>query len=621
MKSISGFCALLASSLAWSVAPPCNASEPPPPPPPAAYQGLYNKLNGDLGAFNTTLRGLWSGSASPVAFAANLANANANEGPSLLTSTCDASLELQEIQAMGVQAIMVQVGFPVFYPGFYDYLAIQPGYETLTYAQFANCYQQLAQNVKAAGLKLIVENDVVLSNDVAAGWSPVIGRYYATLDWGAYQAARAQNTLNLAQTMQPDYLVVLEEPASESTQSLQPNVNTVSGAASLVNQILTALAPVRSAFKVGAGVDTDQQDFQSFTQSFAGLDCSASQPCVNAPGLDFIDMHIYPIDYLGGNSNFLPNALTMATIAASAGLPVAMTECWMWKMRKSEWNVLPVDTIRARDPFSFWAPLDAYFLQTMENLANYTQMLFMAPEGPYYFWAYQTYDSTTKNWPPSRILTQETTLANQANQVAAYTSTGLSYYNSLVIPPNTTPPSTPVIVQSSSGSPTTASLSWTPSTGKVGVAGYDLWRNGGPLPNAAFTTFQDSGLTGNTTYTYQVEAFDLGGNVSRPATVNITTQGSGPPKPPTNLVAVAGNPVEVTLTWTPPGGGSQWNSYLLFRGTSPTKLAQIQTLSATDTSFSTDGLTAGKTYYYGLEAQANQGLISPMSNIASVTTP
>jgi chitinase len=257
----------------------------------------------------------------------------------------------------------------------------------------------------------------------------------------------------------------------------------------------------------------------------------------------------------------------------------------------------------------------------MENLANYTQMLFMAPEGPYYLWAYQTYDSTTKDWSPSQILSEEMTLADQANLVAAYTSTGLSYYNSLVIPPNTTPPSTPVILTATSGSPTMASLSWTASTDNVGVAGYYLWRNGAQIASSGLTMFQDSGLTGNTTYTYQVEAFDLGGNLSAPATVSITTLSSSTLNPPTNLVAVAVAPEEITLTWIPPADSLPWNSYLLFRGTSPTTLVQVQTLYATDITFSQGGLTPGTTYYYGLEAKANQGLLSPMSNIAAATTP
>ncbi len=44
--------------------------------------------------------------------------------------------------------------------------------------------------------------------------------------------------------------------------------------------------------------------------------------------LDFIDMHIYPI-----NRSYLANAQQIAATAAAAGKPVAMSECWLWKVR------------------------------------------------------------------------------------------------------------------------------------------------------------------------------------------------------------------------------------------------------------------------------------------------
>jgi len=613
MKSLSGVCALLT----LSVVPLCSAGTPPAPP--AGYVDLYNTLNGDLSAFNTTLNGMWSGSKYPVLFGGNLANANGNEGPSLLTYG-EPALEIQAMKAMGAQAVVVQVGFPILYPAFYTYLAGQSGYQNLTYSQFANLYQAIGQSVHAAGLKLIVEADALLSNDVQAGWGSVVAPYYLTLDWPTFQAARAQHTLNVATLMQPDYLIVMQEPTSESAQTGQSNLNTVSGAVSLVNTVLTTLAPVRGSMKVGAGTCNDQQGYQGFIQSFAGVNCSSSQPCVNPPGPDFIDLHVYPVNSMT-NQNFLQNALGIISIAQSAGKPVTMTEAWMWKIRNSEWNILPFDNMRARDPFSFWAPLDTYFLQTMVNLANYAQMLFMVPEGPDYLFAYQNFNSTTKAMSPSQILSQETTLASQANQSATYSYTGMNYYNMLVTTPNTTPPSTPTLISAGSGSPTTASLSWNSSTDNVGVAGYYLWRNSRQLPTTALTMLQDSGLIENTTYTYKVEAFDLGGNISAPLTVSITTQNGSAPNPPRNLLASAPQPEEVSLRWGAPIGNVPINSYLLFRGTDPNNLVQVQTIPATDTTWTQGSLSPGTTYYYGLEAQAPNDFVSPMSNIATVTTP
>ena len=202
---------------------------------------------------------------------------------------------------------------------------------------------------------------------VYSGWS--VASFYATLDWTQYQEARAQTAKTVAQIMQPDYMVLMEEPDTEATNSGQTEVNTVAGATSMVSQILTS---VREAgipgLKVGAGMGSWYSQYLALTQSLAALP------------LDFIDMHIYMI-----NDDFLSNALTIASTAAAAGKPVAMTECWLYKLRNSELNVLDYNQIYARNPFNFWEPLDTYFLKTMQKLGNYTQMYFWSPFSTFNF--------------------------------------------------------------------------------------------------------------------------------------------------------------------------------------------------------------------------------------------
>jgi hypothetical protein len=133
---------------------------------------------------------------------AALTNADANAGPQLVNSGTMAGLQLQlnELQAMGVQAVMVEVG----------------------------------------GMKVVVENDTLLTNsDVSAGWD--VSSFYATLSWTRYQQARAQTALTITQTMQPDYLMVVEEPNTEAGNSGQSQANTPTGSASLLSQILASV--------------------------------------------------------------------------------------------------------------------------------------------------------------------------------------------------------------------------------------------------------------------------------------------------------------------------------------------------------------------------------------------
>lgn len=568
------------------------------PPVPPEFQDLSTSLNNYLAAFNNTLNAT-PVSGYPLLATGNLKNANGNAGPNLVNpgAMTGIQLQLQELKAMGVKAVMVEVGFPLLYQPF---LTAQGQ----SYSQFAAFYQQVAQSVRAAGLKLIVENDTLLSNDVQAGWNTA--PFYATLNWTEYQQARAQNAVTVAQTLQPDYLVVVEEPTTEANNTGMSEANTPSGSASLLSEILASVQQSGvSGMKVGAGTSTAQSNFQQYIQSYAALP------------VDFIDMHVYPI-----NKSYLPNALQIASAASAAGKPVGMSECGLWKVRDSELGVLTPDEIRARDPYDFWPPLDSYFIQTMQNLGAHTQMLFINPFNTEMFSAYLPYDSSTSGLSPSQILSQESAQAAQNMGEAMFTSTALSYYSSLAAPPDKTPPTVPSGVAGGSNGATTAYLSWSASTDNIGVAGYNVLRNGEVVATTASLYYQDSALTGSTTYTYTVEAFDLAPNTSAAsARVNITTADTTPPAAPTKVSAIAASSQRISLTWAPSTDNVAIGSYIVFVGPSPAALGQAGRVAATTTSYTSYPLTQGTTYYYAVEAADTSGNASPMSAVVSATTP
>lgn len=81
---------------------------------------------------------------------------------------------------------------------------------------------------------------------------------------------------------------------------------------------------------------------------------------------------------------------------------------------------------------------------------------------------------------------------------------------------DTLAPSAPTGLASPAKTTTTVDLSWTASTDSVGVTGYDIY-NGTQLAgsvNGTTTTFQATGLTPNTAYSFTVKAKDAAGNVS-----------------------------------------------------------------------------------------------------------
>src|ERR1017187_7068158 len=162
------------------------------PPVPSIFQDLYTQLDNSLVSFNTTL-GPGNASAHPILMTGSLKAANSNIGPQLLNGTTGMQLQINALKAMGAQAIMVEVGFPMLYQPFLTSQG-QP------YSAFVAYYQGVAAAVRQAGLKLIVEDDTLLSDDVQAGWNTA--PFYATLDWAQYQQARAQAAAVIAQTMQ-----------------------------------------------------------------------------------------------------------------------------------------------------------------------------------------------------------------------------------------------------------------------------------------------------------------------------------------------------------------------------------------------------------------------------------
>jgi chitodextrinase len=96
---------------------------------------------------------------------------------------------------------------------------------------------------------------------------------------------------------------------------------------------------------------------------------------------------------------------------------------------------------------------------------------------------------------------------------------------------DTTAPSTPTGLTSPARSATTIGLAWTASTDDVGVARYEVFRNGASVGTTTGTTFTVTGLTASTPYTLAVEALDGAGNRSARSTglaVSTTAPAAGP---------------------------------------------------------------------------------------------
>jgi hypothetical protein len=88
-----------------------------------------------------------------------------------------------------------------------------------------------------------------------------------------------------------------------------------------------------------------------------------------------------------------------------------------------------------------------------------------------------------------------------------------------------TAPSAPTNFKAASSTPTSINLSWTASTDNIGVVSYKIKRGGTLIATvtAPTTTYNDTGLTANTAYSYTIQAFDAANNGSSITSLNVST--------------------------------------------------------------------------------------------------
>ena len=134
-------------------------------------------------------------------------------------------------------------------------------------------------------------------------------------------------------------------------------------------------------------------------------------------------------------------------------------------------------------------------------------------------------------------------------------------------------------------------------------------------------TFNDSGLTGTTTYRYRVRAKDATAATGPYSNTASATTATPVPTAPTNLAATASGATQVNLSWGAASeAGGAVTGYLVERceGAGCSDFAQVGTASSL--SYADSGLTNATSYSYRVratDAAANPG---PYSNTASAIT-
>ena len=182
---------------------------------------------------------------------------------------------------------------------------------------------------------------------------------------------------------------------------------------------------------------------------------------------------------------------------------------------------------------------------------------------------------------------------------------------------DTTAPSAPTGLAASVVSSTQINISWNASTDNVAVTGYKVFRNGTEVGTTTTTSYQNTGLTGSTAYTFAVRAFDAAGNNSSQSnTITATTQSAPDTQAPTvplNFSATAVSTTQINLTWTASSDNVGVAGYRIYRNGS-----LIETINTT--SLQNTGLTPATSYSYTVAAFDAAGNASAQSTAVLATT-
>lgn len=199
---------------------------------------------------------------------------------------------------------------------------------------------------------------------------------------------------------------------------------------------------------------------------------------------------------------------------------------------------------------------------------------------------------------------------------SAGTSDFSEFYSAKTLPEIVDPPEKPANVSAKALSPYVIQLSW-PIV--ANTSSYNIYRSNsssGPFNKIAGpldTVYNDSGLSENTTYYYEVSAENSGGEsehsdvVSAKTMILITV--------PTGFEGEALSSSEIELTWNSVAGADEYRVFRsLSQGGTYDEIALVAQTDFTDT-----GLDANTTYYYKLSAKGSSGE-SEQTDPVSVTT-
>lgn len=336
---------------------------------PYAYRGLYHELYNKLDSLRTDVNSRWNGKKSAVRFGVELLVANSNLGEILLTDQVIGAtrLTLERLKDLGVRSIAISIQYPILTASFPHV------------AEYRRFYKQVAEEIRRRGFVLIVEMGSMFRE-------PEFSKLkinYNGLTLKRFKDELREMAAAVITDMRPDYLTLFTEP---DTQAQNTGLDfSVANFSATIQHVLSGLN--RSGARLGAGAGT--WDDMAYFKALAQI-----------PQLDYLDLHIYPIQ----RDFVIDRVQQAAAMAQRHNKTVAIGETWLYKVSERELGKISPVSAFARDVFSFWQPLDIMFIETIIDLSHQIRAEFCSFFWMKYLYGYLEYNAKTKSLTPQQLI-------------------------------------------------------------------------------------------------------------------------------------------------------------------------------------------------------------------------
>jgi hypothetical protein len=318
---------------------------------PDAYRAAYREIDTEIDRQLPLVPLPWGQKKTDTAFGVELLTADSNRGEALLNERVllETALALDRLKSVGVQSVSLSLQYPVL---------CRSHPRSAEYREF---YRRVAGEIRKRGLLMVAEMGSAARDPEFSR----IGVDYRGLKRERFNAGLREMAEVIIADIRPDFLTILSEP---DTQTRNTGL-TFSPAefAATINHVARGLD--RPGVKLGAGAGT-----------WASADYFKALTAI--PELDYIDFHIYPVQY-GLASD---RVLKAAEAARAKGKRVSIGEAWLCKVAGREFDRISRMEASRRDAFSFWQPLDENFIQLVVNLARTINARFCS-----FFWMQHLY--------------------------------------------------------------------------------------------------------------------------------------------------------------------------------------------------------------------------------------